>query len=145
MADLEAAILLAAAAHRGQKDRAGAPYILHPLRLMLRMHTDAERIAAVLHDVVEDSEWTVDALRGEGFPDDVVDAVGALTRRAGESYDAAIRRAAAHPIARRVKVADLEDNMDVRRIAVVTPADADRLARYHRAWRLLTSPAEPPA
>lgn len=136
-ADLEAAIALAVGAHRGQKDRAGAPYILHPLRVMFRVETDAEKIAAVLHDVVEDTGWTLDALRAEGYPEEVVEAVDHLTRRDGESYGEFVRRAAAHPVARRVKIADLEDNMDVRRTGNVTEKDVERLTRYHRAWRSL--------
>jgi (p)ppGpp synthase/HD superfamily hydrolase len=136
-ADLEHAISLAVEAHRGQKDRAGAPYILHPLRMMFRVETDAEKIVAVLHDVVEDTGWTLDRLRAEGFPEDVVAAVDHLTRREGESYDEFVRRAAAHPVARRVKIADLEDNMDVRRTGTVTDEDTERLTRYHRAWRSL--------
>ena len=139
MADLEDAISLAVQAHRGQKDRAGAPYILHPLRMMFRVETDAEKMAAVLHDVVEDTAWTLDGLRAEGFPEDVVAAVDHLTRRESESYEEFVRRAAAHPVARRVKIADLEDNMDVRRTGTVTQKDVDRLTRYHRAWRSLTA------
>jgi (p)ppGpp synthase/HD superfamily hydrolase len=138
MANLEEAIGIAVEAHRGQKDRAGAPYILHPLRMMFAVQTDAERMAAVLHDVVEDTEWTLDALRERGFPEQVVEAVDHLTRREGESYDAFVRRAAEHPVARRVKVADLQDNMDVRRMGTVTADDLERLSRYHRAWCLLT-------
>ncbi|HEV2733588.1 MAG TPA: HD domain-containing protein [Longimicrobiaceae bacterium] len=139
MADLEDAISLAVQAHRGQKDSAGAPYILHPLRMMFRVETDAEKIVAVLHDVVEDTAWTLDGLRAEGFPEDVVAAVDHLTRRESESYEEFVRRAAAHPVARRVKIADLEDNMDVRRTGTVTQKDVDRLTRYHRAWRSLTA------
>jgi (p)ppGpp synthase/HD superfamily hydrolase len=139
MANLEHAILLAVNVHRGQTDKAGAPYILHPLRMMMRMQTDAERMAAVLHDVVEDTPWTLEALRAEGFPDEVLEAVDRLTRRAGEPYDDFVRRAAEHPVARRVNIADLEDNLDVRRIAQVTEKDAERLTRYHRAWRSLVS------
>lgn len=139
MADIEDAIALAVQAHRGQKDRAGAPYILHPLRMMFRVETDAEKIVAVLHDVVEDTDLTLDALRAEGFPEDVVAAVDHLTRRESESYEEFVRRAAAHPVARRVKIADLEDNMDVRRTGTVTQKDVDRLTRYHRAWRSLTA------
>ncbi|MET0399023.1 MAG: HD domain-containing protein [Longimicrobiaceae bacterium] len=139
MAGIEDAIALAVRAHRGQKDRAGAPYILHPLRMMFRVETDAEKMAAVLHDVVEDTDWTLDDLRAEGFPEEVVAAVDHLTRREGESYEEFVRRAAAHPVARRVKLADLEDNMDVRRMGTVTAEDADRLTRYHRAWRSLTA------
>lgn len=139
MADIEDAIALAVQAHRGQKDRAGAPYILHPLRMMFRVETDAEKMAAVLHDVVEDTDWTLDGLRAEGFPEDVVAAVDHLTRREDESYEEFVRRAAAHPVARRVKIADLEDNMDVRRTGTVTEKDVERLTRYVRAWRSLTS------
>lgn len=139
MADLEDAIALAVEAHRGQKDRAGAPYVLHPLRMMFRVETDAERMAAVLHDVVEDTDWTLDGLRDAGFPEEVVAAVDHLTRREGESYDDFVRRAAAHPVARRVKIADLEDNMDVRRTGTVTEKDVERLTRYHRAWRSLVA------
>lgn len=139
MPDLEEAIRIAVEAHRGQRDRAGAPYILHPLRMLFRVQTDAERMAAVLHDVVEDTAWTLDDLRARGFPVEVVDAVDHLTRRADESYEQFVERAGGHPVSRRVKLADLEDNLDVRRIGTVTPADAERLNRYLRAWRRLTA------
>jgi len=141
MADIEEAIRIAVDAHRGQRDRGGAPYILHPLRVMLRVHTDAERMAAVLHDVVEDSAWTLDDLRARGFADEVVAAVDALSRREGEDYGAFVERAAAHPVARRVKLADLEDNLDLRRTGTVEPDDAERLNRYLRAWRRLAADA----
>ena len=139
MAGIEDAIALAVQAHRGQKDRAGAPYILHPLRMMFRVETDAEKMAAVLHDVVEDTDWTLDDLRAEGFPEEVVAAVDHLTRREEESYEEFVVRAAAHPVARRVKIADLEDNMDVRRIGTVAEKDVERLTRYHRSWCSLTA------
>jgi (p)ppGpp synthase/HD superfamily hydrolase len=142
VADLEEAIRIAAEAHRGQRDRAGAPYILHPLRMMLRMRTDAERIAAVLHDVVEDTAWTLDDLRARGFPAGVLAAVDALTRRPGEAYDAFVERAAAHPVARRVKLVDLEDNLDLRRLDAVTADDLERIDRYLRAFRRLSADAE---
>src|SRR5215213_8186221 len=130
MADLEEAIRVAVEAHRGQQDRAGAPYVLHPLRTMLRLRTDAERMAAVLHDVVEDTAWTLDDLRARGFPAEVVDAVDGLTRRPGEAYDAFVERAAAHAVAKRVKLADIEDNLDLRRMDRVEARDLDRLGRY---------------
>lgn len=133
MSTLEKAIALAAAGHEGQADKAGAPYILHPLRVMLRVWTPEERMAAVLHDVVEDCGWTPDRLRLEGFPEAVVEAVDALSRRTGEDYEAFILRAAANPIARRVKLADLEDNCDPSRIAEPTEEDFGRLAKYRRA------------
>jgi (p)ppGpp synthase/HD superfamily hydrolase len=141
VADIEEAIRIAVEAHRGQKDRGGAPYILHPLRVMFRVQTEAERMAAVLHDVVEDSAWTLDDLRARGFSGEVLAAVDALTKREGEDYEAFVARAAAHPVARRVKIADLEDNMDVRRTGFVSERDTERLNRYLRAWRLLTSDA----
>jgi len=142
MADLEEAIRIAVEAHRGQKDRAGAPYVLHPLRMMLRVQTDAERMAAVLHDVVEDTAWTLDDLRARGFPGEVLEAVDRLTRRPGEAYDAVVERAAAHPVARRVKLADLEDNLDLRRLEEVSAEDLERLGRYLRAYRRLSAGAE---
>jgi hypothetical protein len=137
MPTLEDALLLALTAHRGQRDKAGAPYVLHALRVMLRMPDEPSMMAAVLHDVVEDSAWTLDDLRQAGYPDAVVTAVDHLTRRPGEPYDGFIRRAAGDPLARRVKRADLEDNMDVRRIRRLTPHDLDRLQRYRDAWALL--------
>lgn len=136
---LEEAIALAVEIHRGQRDKAGDVYILHPLRLMARMKSDVERMAAVLHDVVEDSEGrvTFETLRGRGFPEEVVSAVECLTKREAEDYLDFVGRCARHPIARRVKLADLEDNLDVRRLATVDPRDAERLNRYIRAWRML--------
>lgn len=136
---LEEAIALAVEAHRGQRDRSGAPYVLHPLRMMFRVETDAEKVTALLHDVVEDTEWTLEGLRERGFPEEVVEAVDRLTRRDGEEYEAFVQRAAGHPVARRVKIADLEDNMDIRRTGKVDPGDAERLNRYLRAWRTLTA------
>jgi (p)ppGpp synthase/HD superfamily hydrolase len=100
MATLDDALEIAVTAHRGQTDKAGQPYILHPLRLVSQMRTAPEQMAAALHDVVEDSDWTLDALRARGFPDEVVTALDCLTRRDGELYEAFIERAAAHPIAR---------------------------------------------
>lgn len=137
MSTLARAIAIAAQAHVAQKDKAGQPYVLHPLRLMFRMETDEERMAAVLHDVVEDTEWTLDALRTEGFPPAVLRAVDCLTHRDGEGYEDFVRRAAADPVARRVKLADIEDNMDMRRIADLTDRDLERLKKYHAARRLL--------
>ncbi|MFP2931129.1 GTP pyrophosphokinase [Pyxidicoccus sp. 3LG] len=137
---LEEAISLAVEAHRGQRDKAGQPYILHPLRVMMRLETDAERTVAILHDVVEDTPWTLERLRGLGYPEDVLCALDALTKRQGETYEAFIERLRPDALARRVKLADLEDNMDVRRLAAVTPKDAERLARYRAAWARLREP-----
>ncbi len=135
---LERAIALAARLHAGQVDKAGQPYILHPLRVMLRLDEPERRIAAVLHDTVEDCDITVDAIRYD-FGDLVADAVEALTRRKGESYDDFIERCGRNEIARGVKWADLRDNMDMTRLPVVTEADKERRAKYARACDRLTS------
>lgn len=137
MPGLAEAILLAVTAHQGQVDKAGAPYVLHPLRMMLRVTGEAVQMAAVLHDVVEDTPVTLDDLRARGYPAAVVEAVDHLTHRDGESYEVFVERVAADPIARRVKLGDLEDNMDIRRLPDVTERDRERLARYLRAWRRL--------
>jgi (p)ppGpp synthase/HD superfamily hydrolase len=139
MSTLERAIALAAASHAGQVDKAGAPYILHPLRVMLRQTGTDERIAAVLHDTVEDCGWTPERLRQEGFSAAVVAAVEALTKRPGEEYESAIRRAAADPIARAVKLADLADNSNLSRIANPTDEDRARVEKYRRAIALIRS------
>src|SRR3712207_5225583 len=138
VATVEDAVAIAARAHGGQKDKAGAPYLLHPLRLMLRMDTEAAMMAAVLHDVVEDTEWTLERLREAGFPEEVLEAVDCLTRRGGESYEQFVERVRTNPVARQVKIADLEDNMNIRRISRLGEKDLARLEKYHRAWCALT-------
>ncbi|OGA11229.1 MAG: GTP pyrophosphokinase [Betaproteobacteria bacterium RIFCSPLOWO2_02_64_14] len=138
MSTLEHAIAIAAKAHEGQVDKAGAPYVLHPLRVMLRLETEAERITAVLHDVLEDCEgWSFDRLRMEGFSDEVITALDSVTKRDGESYEDFVLRAAANSIGLRVKLADLNDNCDLTRIASPTARDHERIAKYHRAIALL--------
>jgi hypothetical protein len=139
---LERAIAIAAEKHAGQKDKAGAPYILHPLRVMLRLSTNEERIAAVLHDVVEDCGVTLEDLHAEGFPPAVLRAIDSVTKREGETYDAFVARAAVDPIGRRVKLADLEDNSDLSRIANPTDRDRQRVKQYARAIQFLRATAE---
>lgn len=134
---LERAIAIAVEAHRGQKDRYGAPYILHPLRVMARVERPAEKIVAILHDVVEDTDWTFEDLRKEGFPEEILGALDCLTKREGEDYQKLVGRAAGNPLARRVKVSDLEDNMDLRRLPEITEKDLERLRKYVAAWRTL--------
>ena len=136
---LERAIAIAAVAHEGQVDKAGSPYVLHPLRMMLAVTTPEARIAAVLHDVVEDTPVTLEQLRAEGFPAAVIEAVEALTKREGEDYEAFIRRVAPNPIAREVKLADLRDNSDLTRIAEPTEKDRARIEKYRRAIATLQS------
>ena len=133
------AISIAAEAHAGQKDRAGAPYILHPIRRMIQMDSENAMMAAVLHDVVEDSVWTLDDLRKEGFSSEVLNAVDCLTHRdnEGEDYWDYIQRAKSDPIAIKVKLADLEDNLNPDRLNEVTEKDEKRFDRYRKAQEIL--------
>lgn len=137
MSTLERALEIAAAAHAGQRDKAGEPYILHPIRVMLAVQTDEERITALLHDTVEDTHITYDDLREAGFSDTVVEAVRALTKLEGESRAEAARRAVADPIARQVKLADVADNMNQRRIPDPSAEDLARLEEYRRVREIL--------
>jgi (p)ppGpp synthase/HD superfamily hydrolase len=139
MADLDKAILVAVQAHHGQKDRYGQPYILHPLRVMLSVKPEVEMIVAVLHDVVEDSELSLEDLKKEGFSDEIVRAVDCLTKREGEPYEAHVERARQNRLALPVKIADLEDNMDPQRMGVLSEEDKKRIARYHKTWEALHS------
>lgn len=143
IATLNDAIAIAAVVHKGQFDKAGAPYIFHPLRMMMKMDDDTARIVAVLHDVVEDSapedKWDFERLRNAGFSEEVIEAVNCVTEREGESYEDFIERASANPIARKVKIADLEDNMNMLRLDAVNDRSLARVARYHRSWKRLTS------
>ena len=133
MSTLERAIAIAAQAHAGQMDKAGAPYILHPLRVMLRLSSPEARIVGVLHDVVEDTSVTLENLREEGFSEAVLEAILSVTKRPGEEYEAFVLRAARDPIGRSVKLADLADNSDLSRIPDPTSKDFERLERYRRA------------
>ncbi len=137
---LETAISIALEAHAGQVDKSGAPYILHPLRLMLAMDNDIERMAAVLHDVLEDGPgWTEEKLLERGIPLEVVEIVRHLTKTESElsDYMQFIRRVSTHPGARRVKLADLEDNMNLSRIAQPSAKDHARVAKYREAHAFL--------
>ena len=140
-ATLERAIEIAATTHAGQKDKGGAPYILHPLRVMLRVAPGAQQIVAVLHDVVEDSDGKIsfDDLAREGFSQEVIDGVRAVTRIDGESYEDFISRAALNPVGKAVKLADLAENSDLSRIEAPTQKDLERVEKYRRAIKRLIS------
>lgn len=142
MSTLAKAIALAAQAHVDQVDKAGQPYILHPLRMLMRLHDERAQIVAVLHDVVEDTPITFDELRAMGFSDEILTALDCVTRRADESYGEFIERARPNPLARQVKLADLEDNLDLRRMGELTAKDIARLERYHVAWVTLRAEEE---
>lgn len=139
MSTLERAVVIAAEAHSGQVDKAGTAYLLHPLRLMLQMETAEDRIVATLHDVVEDSDWTLQRLRQEGFSEAIIEAIDSVTRRDHEDYEQFVLRAAENSIGRRVKMADLRDNSDLSRIALPTEKDRERVRKYHRALATLES------
>ena len=135
---LEQAIALAAQLHEGQQDKVGAPYILHPLRVMLRLATLEERRVGVLHDVMEDCGLTPEVLGRRGLPEREISAIVALSKQDGEhgsdeGYTRFIERVAKDPLARRVKLADLEDNMDTSRLGQLTSEDRARLAKYGKA------------
>ena len=137
MPTIERAIEIAANAHAGQRDKAGQPYIFHPLRVMFRVDGEHEQMAAVLHDVVEDTAITIDDLAREGFPSEVLRAIAALTKLPGETRLEAAARAAADPIARKVKLADNAENMDLSRIPNPTEKDYARCREYEEVRALL--------
>lgn len=134
----EKALHIARKAHNGQTDKAGKPYILHPIRVAQRCNTDTERIVALLHDVIEDTEITPNNLYSAGFSKTIVDAVLSVTRREYESYFKFIERCSLNPIGRIVKIHDLEDNMDITRLDSLTESDLKRLNKYLKAYRYLT-------
>src|SRR4051812_33841586 len=135
------AIALAAEHHRGAIDKGGGPYILHPIRVMLAMTTDEARRVAVLHDLLEDTKVRVEDLRKRGYPEPEIHALQALTRNKDETYEAFIDRVRTNRLATIVKRADLVDNMDIRRLSEVGPKEAERLAKYLRAWKRLQGEA----
>ena len=138
MNQLEKAIAIALRVHEGQTDRYGQPYILHPLTVMLQMDSEVEMTAAVLHDVVEDSKTTLEDLRDEGFSVEVLEAVRLMTHEEKDSYEEYVRKLKPNATARKIKLADLSHNMDIRRMDRVEARDAERLERYRAAWELLT-------
>lgn len=136
---LNRAIEIAITAHEGQLDTNNdRPYIEHPFRVMSAGHTLPEKIVGALHDVVEDTPWTLEQLREEGFSPEIIDGVDAMTRRDNETYDEYMQRVQANPVARRVKLNDLTDNMDIRRWNDIPYHELARLQRYLKAYKQLT-------
>lgn len=130
---LQKAIELAVTHHKGQKDKAGKPYILHPLRVMMAMETEEEQIAAVLHDIVEDTTVTIKDLKDDGFSENILRALRLLTKKSDDDYFKYVKWIANNAIARKVKLADLEDNMDLSRLSEITDDDRKRLKKYQKA------------
>lgn len=142
MSNLDTAIAIASKAHAGQVDKAGQPYILHPLRLMLKFRNEEEMIVAVLHDVVEDSDISLNELKNSGFSEAITQAIDCLSKRNGESYDDFILRVANNALARKVKIEDIKDNLDLTRIEHIDAKVLARVEKYHRALSLLIKAAE---
>ena len=142
---LSRAINLAALAHAGQFRANGDPYILHPIRVMMQMDTVEEKIVAIVHDVLEDTEVTVDALMAEGIGDipGAMLALNLLTKRSGQDYEAYIAKIAEHQtyrsqqLARKVKLADLRDNLNLLELPIVEPYHLKRAEKYYNAYRYL--------
>lgn len=134
---LEKALGIALIAHAGQKDKAGAPYIMHPLRLMMTALGPDAQVTALLHDVLEDSDLTEDDLNEAGIPSHICAAVATLTRQLDETYDEFIQRIADDALARKVKILDIQDNLNLQRLKSVHKADLLRVTEYHRALQFL--------
>lgn len=134
MATLERAIEIARHAHASQVDKAGVDYIEHPLRVMEKGENAEQKIVGVLHDVVEDSDWTFEMLEEEGFAPAIIEALKCVTKLSeGEDYDDFISRVMTNPLAVKVKLYDIEDNLDVSRLNSLTDADVARCKKYLHA------------
>ena len=123
--------------HDGQTDKSGKPYILHPMEVALSLYKESDKIVALLHDVLEDTDATADDLIALGLYDCEVEAIKLLTKPRKEDYMHYVHRVAEYPIARRVKMADLRHNMDISRLDVVTEKDLARVEQYKKAYRIL--------
>ena len=137
--NLQRAIEIALEAHKGALDKGGNPYILHPLRLMLQMDSEEEMIVAILHDVVEDSEkWSFDKLHKEGFSKKIINSLRSVTKaNENEDYEKFIDRSVKDKIGRKVKIADISDNLDISRLKEVTDKDILRINKYKKALEKL--------
>ena len=135
------ALRIAIRAHEGQKDKSGREYVMHPIRVAERCKDPKAKIVALLHDTIEDTDVTAEYLRSQGFPEEIIEGVLSVTKQEGEegeeNYEDFVLRAAQNPLGKEVKQADLEGNMDIRRLKNITDKDVDRLRKYLRAWHLL--------
>ncbi len=131
--------MIATKVHAGQKDKAGAPYLLHVLRVMMSVEKMDERIVALLHDVVEDSETTIEELANEGFSKKILRAVELLTKTEHKTYEDYIQEIKRNELARVVKLADLKDNMNISRLKTLTENDKLRIKKYKAAYKFLNT------
>lgn len=140
MATLEKAIEIAACAHAGVRDKQGEAYILHPIRVMMGVESEEAKIVAVLHDVVEDTAISLETLAGEGFGEQVLEALSRVTHEESQSYAEYVIGCHSNPIARQVKVSDLRDNANLNRLLLRPEkydGDAQRMQRYVLSYRYL--------
>lgn len=134
---LEKALQIATKAHKGQTDKVGAPYILHLIRVMNAGQTQNEKICGILHDLIEDTPWTLEELRKESFSEEIINTLDCITKQPDEEYLHFIKRIQKNPLAIRVKINDLRDNMDITRLDYLTEEDTKRLNKYLKAYHLL--------
>jgi (p)ppGpp synthase/HD superfamily hydrolase len=139
---LQDAIALAKRAHNNQKDKAGMAYFGHLERVMNHVEGDDLKIIAILHDSIEDTFVTREYLRDAGYSEQIIAAIEALTKQPDEEgsdvgYEKFVRRAAQNTLARKVKIADLKDNMNLKRIAAPTIDDHARIRKYRKALTYL--------
>jgi (p)ppGpp synthase/HD superfamily hydrolase len=133
------AVDIATKAHEGQVDKYGAPYIGHVMRVMNLGRTEEEKICGVLHDVIEDSPWTFEQLEAEGFSPNIIQALRCVTKLdEHEDYDHFVQRTLQNRLACLVKLNDLTDNMDIKRMPVVTEKDIARLNKYLQAYHTIS-------
>lgn len=132
------AISITAQAFEEKMDSHGKPYMLHCMRVMMAVEGDERQQAAIMHDLPEDTPWTIEELRAEGFSERVLAILDALTHRDGEYYDVYIKRVAMNPDATAIKLADLIDNTQVTRLKGLTKADFERMEKYHKAYTYLS-------
>ena len=134
---IEKSLHIALQAYAGKTDKAGREYIHHPLRVMAKMKTDLEMSVALLHDVIEDSDLTAEQLLAEGIPAEVIEAIQCLSRNENEDYQDFVGRTKKNELAAKIKIADIEDNIDVLRLASLNETDLTRIKKYHSAWQFL--------
>ena len=134
------ALKLCFEAHKDQIDKSGMPYVFHPFHLAEQMKDEATTIVALLHDVVEDTDITIDDLLNMGFSQEVLEAIALMTHDPDVPYMDYVAQIKTNPIAKAVKLADLKHNSDMTRLDSITPYDKERAKKYKRAIRLLKAP-----
>ena len=140
--DTKKALKLAYEKHNGQLDKSGLPYIFHPFHLAEQMDDEDSVIVALLHDVVEDTDVSVNGLEEMGFSERVIEAIKLMTHQKSTDYFEYIKRIAENPIAAKVKIADLRHNSDLTRLSSVTEKDRERVEKYKKCLDFLIENAK---